>query len=105
MPCMPSTDSSGQREPERRAPVRLALGPDLAAQPLHRALHAGEPDAVARERGIGLRALEQPEQAWRVAHREASAVVAHEPCRTAPRQVAPAELDLRVRALAGELPR
>src|SRR5262245_52124517 len=90
--------SDRQREGEGGPFARRGLGADRAAMAAHDALHDGEADAVALEAGRRGQALEGAEQARRVAHVEADAVVAH---RVLDLAVAPHAGDLDARRGAG----
>src|SRR5687768_3851013 len=93
-----------QGEMEAGALAGTALGPDAAAVAGHDALHDGEPDAGARELVGAVQPLEYAEELSDVAHVEADAVVAH-PVDAFRRLLAPADLDVRSRALAAVLER
>ena len=68
---------------KRRAPARLALGPDAAAVQGHNAMRVGQADAVAGKLIFAMETLEDAEQLAGVGEIEAHPVVVHEinPCR------------------------
>src|SRR5262245_25608028 len=67
-----------QREVEGRPGAGQPIGPDPAAVALRDPCDGGEPDAGARELGLGVKALEYAEQLVAIRHVEARTVVADE---------------------------
>src|SRR4051812_10968136 len=70
-----------QREVERGALARLAVGPGPAAVALCDPRHRGEPDPGAGVVRLGVQTLKHSEQLVAIGHVEAGAVVAHKVCR------------------------
>ena len=87
---------------KRSALARLALSPGPPSHPLHRLAHDGQTDACARILIRRVQALKNPEDLIAILAIEADAVVAH-PQAAARRRLLRADLDTRLRRLAGEL--